>query len=492
MSDTTVIRNANIYDGSGDAPFLADVLIDGEFIADIGTIGGGARIELDGTDLAVAPGFIDVHTHDDFAALVRPDMSFKSRGGVTTCVAGNCGFGAAPHEAATTMARAFHPHDDFPEYEGYGGYFACLDDSPPGVNIAALAGHGTIRLGAMGLDARPPDAGEMNSMKASLSEGLDAGVLGLSTGLIYEPGRYAATEEIIALASVMKDAGGIYATHLRDEGAGLLGAIDEALRIGDEAGVAVQISHHKVMGRPNWGLVTESLELIESARRQGQVVHADQYPYTAGSTVLSAVVQNEMFNDGDDGEIKATDVVIAACAAKPEWEGVSIGVLAARWHLVPSAAAARVLEQEPGTTVVIHSMNEEDVQTVLGHPSTMIGSDGIPTLEGRPHPRLYNTFARVLGHYSRELGVLPMAEAIRRMTRYSADTFGLVGRGRVETGFHADLVVFDPGTVIDRGTFDDPNQYPGGIHKVFVNGVEVVSNDTYTGARPGRALRRLD
>jgi len=492
MSATTVIRNAIIYDGSGGAPFPADVLIDGEFIAEIGTIGGGADIELDGTDLAVAPGFIDVHTHDDFAALVRPDMSFKSRGGVTTCIAGNCGFGAAPYEAAATMARAFHPHDDLPEYKGYGGYFDRLEASPPGVNIAVLAGHGTIRLGAMRLEARPPDAREMSSMKASLSEGLDAGVLGLSTGLIYEPGRYAATEEIIELASVMQGAGGIYATHLRDEGAGLLGAIGEALRIGEQAGVAVQISHHKVMGRTNWGLVTESLELIESARQRGQVVHADQYPYTAGSTVLSAVVQNEMFGDDDTGEINATDVVIAACDGNTEWEGVSIGALAELWNLVPSAAAASVLEQEPGTTVVIHSMDEADVQTVLRHRSTMIGSDGIPTLEGRPHPRLYNTFARVLGHYSRDLGVLPMAEAIRRMTRYSADTFGLVGRGRIEAGFHADLVVFDPATVIDLGTFDDPNHYPGGIHRVFVNGVEVVRDDTYTGARPGRALRRVD
>ncbi len=490
VPSSSVIRNTTVFDGSGGPPFPADVLIEGEFIAEIGTVIGDAEVELDGTGMALAPGFIDVHTHDDFAALVHPDMSFKSRGGVTTCIVGNCGFGAAPWEAASSMARMFHPNDVFPVYEGFAGYLRHLEQHPPGVNVGVLAGHGTIRLAAMGTERRPPDEREMRAMKSVVEEGLEAGVLGMSTGLIYEPGRYAATEELIELASIMSGVEGIYASHIRDEGAGLLDAVSEAIRIGSEAEVAVQISHHKVTGRANWGLVSESLGLIETAQRRGQVVHADQYPYTAGSTSLAAVVQNEMFGDDGKAEASGDDVVVAACAARPEWEGLSIATLAQRWEVLPSVAAARVIQQDAGTSVVIHSMNESDVQTVLSHPSTMVGSDGIPTLDGKPHPRLYNTFARVLGHYGRELGVLSMAEAIRRMTSYSADVFGLVDRGRVEVGHYADLVVFDPETVIDRGTFEDPNQYPSGISTVFVNGVEVVRDATHTGALPGRGLRR--
>ncbi len=490
MPNSCVIRNATVFDGSGGAPFPADVLMEGQFIAEIGTVGGGAEVEFDATGMALSPGFIDVHTHDDFAVFVHPDMSFKSRGGVTTCIVGNCGFGAAPWEAASSMARMFHPDDDFPVYEGFAGYLGHLDRHPPGVNMGVLAGHGTMRLAAMGTERRAPDPSEMREMKNTLEEGLEAGVLGMSTGLIYEPGRHAATEELIEISSIMSGVGGIYASHIRDEGAGLLDAVSEAIRIGAEADVTVQISHHKVTGRANWGLVSESLGLIEAAQRQGQVVHADQYPYTAGSTSLAAVVQNEMFGDEGGSEASGDDVVLAACAARPEWEGLSIAALAQRWGVLASDAAARVIQEDAGTSVVIHMMNESDVQTVLSHPSTMIGSDGIPTLDGRPHPRLYNTFARVLGHYGRELGVLSMAEAIRRMTSYSADAFGLVGRGRVEVGHYADLVVFDPETVIDRGTFDDPNHYPGGISQVFVNGTEVVRDDVHTGALPGHGLRR--
>jgi len=485
---TLAIRNALIFDGTGGEAFVGDVLIDGDRLVEVGVVTTTPDEEFDATGLAVAPGFIDVHTHDDFAALVHPDMTFKSRGGVTTCIVGNCGFGAAPFDAAAMIGKSLYPEMDPPKYEGYAGYVATLDANPPGVNIGVLAGHGTIRLAAMGNERRAPTDDEMATMHSIMEEALEAGVLGMSTGLIYEPGRYAGTEELIELAAAMRGTSALYASHMRNEGDELLEALNETILIGAEAGVPVQISHHKVTGEANWGLVSESLALIDEARARGQVVNADQYPYTAGSTMLRAVMQNKMF----DNRAGAEGVVIASCLSMPEWEGRSIADFAAEWDLRPMDAAQRIVDQEDGTSVVIHSMCEPDVEMVLAHPSTMIGSDGIPTLEGKPHPRLFNTFARVLGHYSRERGVLPMTEAVRRMTGYSADTFGLVDRGYLRAGAYADLVVFDPETVIDHGTFADPNQYPSGIRRVFVNGAEVVSDDVPTGVRPGRALRRVD
>ena len=487
-----VIRDATVFDGSGDAPRRVDVAVEGSFIAEVGDVKGTTRRDIDAANLALAPGFIDVHTHDDFAVLLHPEMAFKVLGGVTTCVVGNCGMGAAPWQAASLMARAFHPDHNVPEYEGYAGYFAHLSEHPATPNVAALAGHGTIRLAVMGVDDREPTSVEMNAMKALLNEALDDGVIGLSTGLIYEPGRYARTEEIIELASEMSGRGRVYATHMRDEGAGLITSVEETLRIGRDADVAVQISHHKAAGRPSWGLVRESLALIEQAQLQGQTVFADQYPYTAGSTVLSAVLQNEMFGDHDDAPCTPADVVIASCSPHPKWEGRSLADLSEEFDCTGTEAAERVLREAPTTTVITHMMNEDDVRTVMAHPSTMIGSDGIPTVGAKPHPRLSNTFARVLGHYARDEGVLSMTEAVRKMTGFAADTFALDRRGYVREGHYADLVVFDPAMVEDRGTFDEPTLMPVGFQHVFVNGTEVVSGGEHTGSRPGLPLRGGD
>jgi N-acyl-D-amino-acid deacylase len=484
-----VIREASVYDGSGAPPSIADVAIDGERIAAVGAVGGSARATLDGRGLALAPGFIDVHTHDDFAAILHPQMHFKLCGGVTTCVVGNCGMGAAPFAEASAMARAFHPRAVLPEWRGYSGYLAHLDRAPAAVNVGVLVGHGTARMSAMGREARAPDAREMARMKSVLAEGLEAGALGMSTGLIYDPGRFANTDELVELAALMRGTGGLYATHMRDESTGLLDSVREAIEIGERSGVPVQISHHKASGRSAWGLVRESLQLIDRAQARGFDVHADQYPYTAGSTVLSAVFRDGKFGGGI-GQLTPGDVVIASTAAHPEWEGSSMIALAAEMGCEPAAAAARILAEDAGTTVVLHVMSEDDVRTVMRHASTMIGSDGIPTLEGKPHPRLYGTFARVLGHYARDLGLFPLAEAVYRMTGFPAAKFGLASRGVVKAGAYADLVLFDPERIIDCGTFEDPHRPPEGIHAVFVNGVLSVRNAQPTGARAGRALRR--
>jgi N-acyl-D-amino-acid deacylase len=488
-----VIREVLLYDGSGAPPAGADVAIEGERIAEVRAGGAGAPLQgretLDGRGLALAPGFIDVHTHDDFAALVHPDMAFKLAGGVTTCIVGNCGFGAAPHAAAAVMARTLHPRIALPQWQGYAGYMRLLEAQPPGVNVGVLVGHGTVRLEAMRNEARAPRAAEMASMKASVIEGLEAGALGLSSGLVYDPGRFAATDELVELCALMRGTGALYATHMRDESTGLLDSVREAIAIGERAGVPVQISHHKASGRSAWGLVSESLKLIEDAQSRGLHVHADQYPYTAGSTILSAVYRDGKLR-GAIGDLTGEDVVIASTESHPEWEGRSLARLGAEFGCSPEQAAERVLAADGGVTAVLHSMNEEDVRTVMRHPSTMIGSDGIPTIEGRPHPRLYGSFARVLGRYAREEKLFSMEQAVYRMSGFAAAKFGLKDRGLVRAGAFADLVLFDPAGIIDRGTFDDPKRLPDGIRAVFVNGRKAVDNGAVTGVRTGRVLRR--
>lgn len=489
-----VIRGADLYDGTGAAARSCALAVEGDRIAALGVLdearADGAPV-LDGAGLALAPGFVDVHTHDDFAVLLHPEMGFKVQGGVTTVVVGNCGLGPAPHAVARGMAAAFHPGAPLPEWDGHAGYLARLDDAPPSCNVAALVGHGTVRAAAMGGAARAPAAAELEAMRGFVREGVEAGCFGLSTGLIYEPGRHAQPEEIAALAAAFAGTAGLYATHLRDEGAGLLDSVREAIAIGERAGVPVQISHHKAAGREAWGLVRESLALIEAARARGVDVMADQYPYTAGSTVLVAVLSLLGGEDGGIGRGRPEDVVIASAPHHPEWEGRSIADLAGAWRIEAFAAARRVVDAEGAQcTVTLHVMDERDVQTVLRHPTTMIGSDGLPTLHGKPHPRLYGTFARVLGHYARDLGVLPLAEALHRMTGLPARRFGLAGRGELRAGAIADLVLFDPARIADVATYAEPHQPPAGIAHVLVNGVAVVRDGAHTGARPGRALRR--
>lgn len=487
-----IIRNATIFDGTGAEPFSADIAIKGNHIESIGSISGDASNELDVDQKAVSPGFIDVHTHDDFAAVLHPDMSFKLLGGVTSCVVGNCGMGAAPFPQAAILARAFHPGKSLPGWEGYRGYMNYLDQNPTSINIGVLVGHGTVRMAAMGNNQGAPDEKEMGLMKSLVSEGLDAGALGMSTGLVYEPGSYADTDEIVELASLMTDTGGLYTTHMRNEGEQLLESIEEALQIGQRAGVSIQISHHKAAGKGSWGKVKDSIKLIELAQARGIDVHADQYPYTAGSTILSAVVKQGSFDSAASGlgHMSPDDVVIASTRDHPEWQGKSIADMSEILNLPPQAAAEKVLELEPGTTAVLHSMSEEDVQLVMKHPSTMIGSDGIPTLEGKPHPRLMNSFARVLGHYARDLKLFPLQQAIYKMTGFSAHKFGLTGRGEIREGAFADLVIFDADKIIDKGTYADPMQYPDGITDVFVNGIHVVQKARHTGSRPGMVIRR--
>ena len=414
--------------------------------------------------------------------------------GVTTDIVGNCGMGAAPNPAAAVIFRALHGASaNVPDWTDYAGYLRAVDENPPSINVAVLAGHGSLRLAAMGNAKRAPSAAEMATMRGWLRDAIDAGAVGLSTGLVYEPGRYARTEEIIWLAREMRGSGALYASHMRNEARGLLDSIRETIRIGEEAGVAIQISHHKASGVENWGMVRESLKLIDDARAAGLDVTADQYPYTSGSTVLSAVIQNGGLDEsgalGGMGIVAPERILIASVPSHPQWEGRRLDAIAAEMDLGAIEAARKIIGEDPGTVVVLDLMSEDDVRMVMTHPSTMIGSDGL-AMGGKPHPRLYGTFARVIGHYAREGGLMTLEAAIHRMTGMAAEKFHLRDRGVIHKGALADLVIFDAKEILDTATYSDPRRYPKGISHVFVNGTAVVRDGAHVGARPGRALRR--
>jgi N-acyl-D-amino-acid deacylase len=489
-----VIRNASIVDGTGSPSFHGSLGIRGDRIATVGEIAERGAVDIDGRGLTVSPGFIDVHSHDDWAVMLTPEMDFKVMQGVTTDVVGNCGMGAAPNPAAAVIFRALHgPAARVPEWTDYAGYFRALDQNPASINVAVLAGHGSLRLGAMGSAKREPTRDEMATMRGWLRDAIDAGAVGLSTGLIYEPGRYARTEEIIELASAMRGSGALYASHMRNEANRLLDSVRETIRIGEEAGVAIQISHHKASGAENWGLVRESLKLIDQARAADIDVSADQYPYTSGSTVLSAVLQNGGLDEsgarGGMGGVRPENILIASVPSHPEWEGRRLDQLSAEMDLGAAEAARKIVNADPGTVIVMESMDENDVRMVMAHPSTMIGSDGL-AMGGKPHPRLYGTFPRVIGHYAREGGLMTLEEAVHRMTGMPAEKFLLRDRGVIREGAFADLVIFDAKEIIDTATYSDPRRYPAGISHVLVNGNAVVRDGAHIGARPGRAIRR--
>jgi N-acyl-D-aspartate/D-glutamate deacylase len=488
-----VIHGATVYDGTGGPARQCDVGITGDRISVVGDVTADEAVHVvDASGLALAPGFIDVHSHDDFAVFLTPEMDFKVGQGVTTDIVGNCGLGTAPFSVARAYLAFFgadHREEALPEWDDYAGYLDAIAADPPSCNVGVLAAHGTLRLDAMGNERRAPTEAELARMADTLAQALDAGCVGFSSGLIYEPGRYSDTEELVALARVMAGIGGLYATHMRNEGVGLVDAVAEAVAIGERGGVPVQISHHKASGPPAWGLVRRSLALIDEARSRGVDVTADQYPYTAGSTSLFAVVQNA--EEGAAGPADWSQIVVASAPGNETWEGRAIDDIARELGRDAMDAAKAIVDAEGyGAVVVMHSMCDDDVRTVLTHPTTMIGSDGIPTLTGKPHPRLYGTFARVLGHYARDEGVLPLEEAVHRMTGLPATKFGLADRGVIAEGRAADLVCFDPAAIADVATYEAPRQHPTGIRAVWVNGTEVMRDGEHTGARPGLALRR--
>ncbi len=490
------IRNVSVLDGTGADPFPADVTVDGGRIAGVDETGsaGAAHSEIDGTGLTLAPGFIDTHAHDDGAFFRHPGMEFKLAQGVTTVVSGNCGFSAIPADPDQDSAAASGGilaglAGGFTDLEGY---FRAVLEHQPAINNMMLVGHNTVRAIVMGMEARAPSAAELAAMRGHVARALEQGACGFSTGLIYRPGRWSDTEEVIELAQEARPFDALYTTHMRNEGDGLLDAVDETLRIGREADVHAHISHHKSAGRPNWGKVRESLAMVDAALGRGQRVTLDVYPYTAGSGRMV-----EYFNLERISRDLAEVIRIASCPAFRQYEGRMLTDIAREEGMDVTDAVRRILTAPRGDrTICIHFIiDEADVETNLAHADMMVGSDGIPDLRGKPHPRLFGTFPRVLGRYVRERGVLPLPEAVRRMTSLAADTFGILERGRIREGQRADLVLFDPGTVLDGATYDEPKTEPHGIRAVLVNGAVAYQRwdpeqpGIHTGAGTGQMLR---
>jgi len=481
-----VIRNALVADGSGAPLGHGDVAIGDGRILSAGAehvTAGPATVDLDaGGELVCAPGFIDVHTHDDAALLRHPGLEFKIGQGCTSLVIGNCGFSGFPAtgtEDIESIAGA-----TWPDLHGYrraveAAGFAC--------NAMPLIGHNTIRTVTIGqFDPRRATPGELAAMRGHVRRAMEQGACGLSTGLIYQPGKWAPTEEIIELAAAAAEAGGLYATHLRNEGDRLLEAVGEALRIGRESGCPVHISHHKAGGSQNWGKVTESLAAIDLACSAGADVTLDFYPYTASSGPMAEYVSPETVTAQ-----WAETSQFATCPPFPGYGGRNVAAVAAGEGLPVPDLLRRVLEAPGGrrTISITFGMSEDDLVANVRHPLMMIGSDGIPDLDGMPHPRLFGTFPRVFAQYVRRLGVIGLPEAVRRMTSLAADRFGLAGRGRLVAGALADLAVFDPAAIADTASYADPKRQPDGVRWVLVNGALAYDRGHHTGARAGRLLR---
>jgi len=470
-----LIRRGAVIDGTGAPRYAADIRIRDGRIAEIGaSLGNRGETEIDAAGRIVAPGFVDVHTHDDQIVLDSPAMLPKISQGVTTVVVGNCGISLAPlvhANAPPPLNLLGGPGKHI--YPTMRAYAQAVDAAEPAVNVAALVGHSALRVATMSDPYRAATAAEQARMVELMKEAMAAGATGLSSGVFYAPGAAADVAEIAMLARVAAEAGGVYSTHIRDEAVHVIESLDEAFTAARQAAIPVVISHHKCAGPANWGRSTETLAHIRNARTK-QRIGLDAYPYAAGSTILRP--------EAVDGII---DIMVTWSTPYPEMCGRMLADIAREWECTQVEACNRL---QPGGAIYFQ-MREDDVQRVLKFEATMIGSDGLPH-DRHPHPRLWGTFPRVLGHYSRDCGLFPLEEAVHRMTGLSARQFNLAGRGEIAPGNFADLVVFDPGRIVDRATFAEPTLVSDGIDAVLVDGTIAYRDGRATGHRSGRFLRR--
>jgi N-acyl-D-aspartate/D-glutamate deacylase len=472
----TLIRTATVVDGTGAPPERLDVAIRDGRIVEIGRdLKSAASMVIDAENLVLAPGFIDTHTHDDISVIRTPAMLPKLSQGVTTVIVGNCGISASPvmlcGEPPDPM-NLLGAAEDF-VYPTFAAYVEAIGEARPAVNVAALIGHTALRNNHMDRLDRTATTAEIDEMREQFKEALDGGAIGLSSGLAYLSANAASTEEVLGLAHLLASSGGVYTTHMRSETDAILDAMREAFEIGRLSHAPVIISHLKCAGIANWGRSGEVLPSLEHARA-AQDAACDCYPYAAGSSTLDLRQVDERVK-----------ISITWSNPHPEMAGRTLAQIAEAWKMTQLEAARRLMP----AGAIYHSISEEDMQQILRHPSAMIGSDGLPN-DPKPHPRLWGTFPRVLGRYSRDQGLFSLPEAIYKMTALPGQRFGLADRGLIREGYHADLVLFDPAKIIDTATFDDPIRPAEGICGVWVNGVLSYTAEGATGNRAGRFVPR--
>ena len=520
---TFLFRKAAVYDGTGATPVVADVGVAGDRIAFLGGAEEARAHEiLDCEGLTLAPGFIDIHSHSDHVLLAAPHAESKVLQGVTTEVGGNCGSSPGPMVDAVRAEAELDLAEFGMEvtWQTLGEFFDLLETGGIALNFACLVGHNNLRAAAMGYEQRPAWQDEIRAMRGLVAQAMREGAVGVSSGLVYQPGAAADAAELGEVCRPAAQMGGFYATHMRDEGAQLLESMQEALEVGKRSGCAVQISHHKASGEANWGLVEHSLALLDFARAAGMDATADQYPYTATSTGLHVLLPEWVQEGGaEQAARRLADEGIRRRAAaelelrpREDWEhiriaqvstdehrwaeGLTVTELARRLEMNEAQAVIELIVRERGHVALVRfAMSEQDVERVMRHPAVMVGSDAGarattgPLARGKPHPRCFGAFPRVLGHYVRERRVIGLGEAIRKMTRLPARRLGLEDRGVLRRGAHADLVLFDSERIADRATYEDPIQPPVGIKGVWVNGRIVARDGELTGALAGRVLR---
>jgi N-acyl-D-aspartate/D-glutamate deacylase len=471
LSCDVLIRQASVLDGSGTAAELLDVAIcDGKIRAIGPALQYKASSVVEAAGLVLAPGFIDVHTHDDISVIRDPGMLAKLSQGVTTVITGNCGISAAPVQLGRDLPEPMNLLGVAGEfcYPTFASYVAAIGTAKPAVNVSALVGHTALRNNHMDRLNRVATDAEIERMRAQLCESLDNGALGLSSGLAYLSANAATAEEVIALARPLASSGAVYTTHMRSESETILDAMQEAFELGRIDKVPVIVSHLKCAGIANWGRSDEVLQALDTAR-SAQAVGCDCYPYAAGSSTLDLRQVDE--------RVKIT---ITWSTPHPEVAGRSLAEISQLWN-VTQVEAARKLRP---AGAIYHSISEDDMRKILAHPATMIGSDGLPN-DPRPHPRLWGTFPRVLGRYSRDERLITLPNAVHKMTAMPAQRFGLAGRGLIREGYCADLVLFNAEKIIDKATFSDPERASEGIAAVWVNGVLAYTPEGATGKRAG-------